>query len=135
MKTLLITALLTTSLMANTLHITLSSLKHSSGKIHIGLFDTSKSYTQNTKPYQGVILTIKNKKLTHSFENLPKGMYAVAIFHDENANGVLDKNMLGIPTEGYGFSNNTKAVFSAPSFEESQFSLDKSTKITIKMDY
>ena len=42
------------------------------------------------------------------FNDIPPGTYAIAVFHDENANGKLDKNFLGIPCEGYGASNNVR---------------------------
>lgn len=136
MKKLLIASLLVSSLVtANSLQIEVSSLKNKTGNLRIGLFNTSASYTNNTKPYQGVILSISNKKVKHNFKNIPKGTYAVAIIHDENSNGRLDKNMLGIPTEGYGFSNNAKAIFSAPSFEQTKFTLDTNKKLIIQMDY
>lgn len=136
MKKIFLTSLLLSSLVtANSLHIEVSSLKNKTGKLRIGLFNTSVSYTNNTKPYQGVVLSISNKKVKHHFKNIPKGTYAVAILHDENSNGRLDKNMLGIPTEGYGFSNNAKAIFSAPSFEKTKFTLDTNKKLLIKMDY
>ncbi len=47
---------------------------------------------------------------------LPAGRYAIAAIHDENANHKLDRNMIGWPKEGFGFSNNPKVNLSAPSF-------------------
>ena len=43
--------------------------------------------------------------------DLPPGRYAVNAFHDENDNGELDTNLVGIPTEGYGFANDPSVVF------------------------
>lgn len=48
---------------------------------------------------------------------LPPGRYAIAALHDENSNHKLDRNMIGWPKEGFGFSNNPKVGLSAPSFE------------------
>ena len=47
--------------------------------------------------------------------------YAIVILHDENNDDVFQKNALGIPQEGYGFSNNAKARFSAPSYDDCKF--------------
>jgi uncharacterized protein (DUF2141 family) len=58
-----------------------------------------------------------------TFEGLPAGTYAVSCMHDENANGKLDQNFLGIPTEGYGVSNNHTHALSAPTWDESKFDL------------
>ena len=49
--------------------------------------------------------------------DLPPGRYAVAAFHDENDNGELDSNLLGVPSEGYGFANDPDATFGPPDFE------------------
>ena len=51
--------------------------------------------------------------------DLPPGRYAVNAFHDENGNGDLDTNVLGIPTEGFGFANDPPSTFGPPEFEES----------------
>ena len=50
--------------------------------------------------------------------DLPAGRYAVQAFHDENGNGDLDANVLGIPKEGYGFANDPPTTFGPPDFEE-----------------
>ena len=49
--------------------------------------------------------------------DLPPGRYAVSAFHDENGNGDLDANVLGIPKEGYGFANDPPTPFGPPDFE------------------
>ena len=56
------------------------------------------------------------------FDDLPSGDYAVALFHDENDNGRLDR-MIGIPTEGVGFSNNPRLVFGPPRFLQARFAV------------
>ncbi len=56
------------------------------------------------------------------FEGLQPGTYAVRLMHDENDNGKLDRNLVGMPTEGYGFSNNPR-VMRAATFEEASFEL------------
>jgi len=58
------------------------------------------------------------------FKNLPQGIYAVSVLHDENGNGKMDKNFVGIPKEGYGASNNPKKKMRAPAFDEAKFSLN-----------
>ena len=56
--------------------------------------------------------------------DLPGGRYAVNAFHDENGNGDLDANVLGIPKEGYGFANDPSTSFGPPEFEEAAVTLD-----------
>lgn len=64
---------------------------------------------------------------------LPAGNYAVDVYHDENANQELDKNLVGMPTEKYGFSNNPSATFGPPAFKEQLVKLDKDRTIEIKL--
>jgi uncharacterized protein (DUF2141 family) len=70
------------------------------------------------------------------FTNLPEGIYAVSVFHDENMNRKLDKNFMGIPKEGYGASNNPKKKMGPPSFEETKFQLSGTLQVRqIKLMY
>ena len=71
--------------------------------------------------------------MSYTFKNIPHDTYALAVFHDENNNGVLDKNALGIPIEPYGFSRNARARFSATPFEDAQFELKGKQSIDISI--
>ncbi len=53
-----------------------------------------------------------------------KGQYAVVVYHDENANGKFDRNWIGLPTEGFGVSNNPALFLAPPSFKESAFEVN-----------
>jgi uncharacterized protein (DUF2141 family) len=79
--------------------------------------------------------TILNGHATCQFENIPSGTYAVSVFHDENSNGKLDTNFLGIPREGVGASNNAKGHLGPPKFSAAAFHHSGSRtalKITVK---
>jgi uncharacterized protein (DUF2141 family) len=67
--------------------------------------------------------------------NLKPGRYAVRYFHDENTNGKLDTNFLGMPVEGYGFSNNAAAKLGPPPFKEWLFDLTENKKIELNITY
>ncbi len=68
--------------------------------------------------------------------HVPAGRYAVVVLHDENSNMKLDKNMFGIPKEGFGFSNNPRVFFSAPSFQSAEVPVAcPSTKLEIRLIY
>jgi uncharacterized protein (DUF2141 family) len=56
-----------------------------------------------------------------SITGLSYGNYAAALYLDENQNGVIDRNLMGIPTEAYGFSNNVRAKWNVPGFEKTAF--------------
>ncbi len=64
------------------------------------------------------------------------GRYTVAIYHDENGNKKFDRNFIGIPSEGYGFSNNPGFRFGKPDQEETLFSVESGmTKVRISVLY
>lgn len=68
--------------------------------------------------------------------DLPPGTYAASVLHDENENGQIDKNFFGIPTEGYGVTNNPKPRRRAARFDEATFPLQPGgTSVTISIQY
>ena len=70
------------------------------------------------------------------FDDLAEGAYGVAVIHDENKNGKLDFNEVGMPLEGYGHSNNPARRQGPPDFDETKFVLaGPSTSITINLSY
>ncbi len=68
-----------------------------------------------------------------TFANLAPGTYAVAVVHDENGNGRLDRNVFGIPSEGYGVSNNRTHALSSPRWEESKFSVTAQETLVLRV--
>jgi len=67
---------------------------------------------------------------------LPPGDYAASVLHDENANNKMDQNLIGVPKEGYGVTNNPKPRFRAASFKEAVFTLPpEGTEVTISLQY
>jgi uncharacterized protein (DUF2141 family) len=83
-----------------------------------------------------MMIKIRATRARCDFEDIPPGTYALAVIHDENMNGKLDSNRLGMPTEGYGFSNDAKAFLRAPSFSAASFPYDgRSVNLTIGLNY
>jgi uncharacterized protein (DUF2141 family) len=111
--------------------VEVKSIPNDKGNIFIGLFRPKDEFPKFGKQYIGKIISVSGKKMSYTFPELEEGKYAVAVFHDENKNGKLDKNYLGIPTEVYGFSNNARRTFSAPSFEEAEVNLKSDLTISI----
>ena len=111
------------------LEIEITGIENNNGKIMLELYDSAeKVINQNMSD-------IKDLKCTISFENLKPGKYAVRYFQDENLNGKLDTNFVGIPTEGYGFSNNATGKFGPPSFDKWLFEISADKKISLKPTY
>lgn len=65
---------------------------------------------------------IENKQAVCTFDGVAPGDYAVSVFHDENANGVLDRNLIGMPKEGVGASNDAAGKMGPPKFDDARFS-------------
>ncbi len=76
-------------------------------------------------PSMMVSTPIKNERVEHIFQDIPFGKYAIRSYHDENGNGELDANFMGIPKEDYGFSNNARGMTGPPKYEKVKFSFHK----------
>jgi len=117
--------------------VKISGLKSNTGKCILYLYKDKKGFlTDPNNAISTVIVSIKDNKAEGVFKNISSGGYAVSVVHDENANGKLDINFLGIPKEGIGTSNNPKSSFGAPSFEDSRFNIPtKSNSLNITIRY
>ncbi|WP_457615491.1 DUF2141 domain-containing protein [Lutibacter sp.] len=99
------------------------------GTVGFALFDKENFMKA---PIQAKIGTIKNGKSTVVFKNIPKGVYAIISYHDENNNKRMDFFENGMPKESYGTSNNV-INFGPPDFETSKFVVaDKDLTLEIK---
>ena len=116
------------------LTINVKGFPSSKGEAYIAIYRATDDFPVFGKQFKGKTSTIAGTTSKVVFSKLPDGSYSVAVYHDKNNNKILDKNYLGIPTESYGFSNNARRTFSAPSFEEASFmvSANKTINITVK---
>jgi uncharacterized protein (DUF2141 family) len=120
------------------LRIEISDIRNATGDIGCLIFNGPDGYPEShEKAHRESHVKIISGAAVCEFKNLAPGEYATIVFHDENLNGKLDKNFLGIPREGYGASNNVRPAMSAPGFKEAAFSVKAAapTIITIKMGY
>jgi uncharacterized protein (DUF2141 family) len=76
---------------------------------------------QKMAALQCLSVPIVNQKALFTFTGIPKGKYALFVFHDVNENNKLDRNWLGIPKEGYGASRNKLPFAAAPGYEPNSF--------------
>lgn len=111
-------------LFAAVLNISLTGISDPKGSIYIAVYDRRDTFLNYEKMCARHIVPVSaGGSLAVSLPDLPPGTYAVSCFHDVNGNGRLDKNWAGIPTEPYGFSNNARPKFRAPTWDESKFTL------------
>lgn len=120
------------------IHVKILDIRNSTGSVACALFESPEGFPIEFLRSATNVMVIKVRKSQArcDFEDIPPGTYALAVIHDENMNGKLDTNVLGIPKEGYGFSNDARALFGAPSFSEASFPYDGQTlDLTIGLHY
>lgn len=93
------------------------------GEVRIAMFDAEHKYPED--PIHAIILPVHSSIVKWTLQDLPFGEYAIAVYHDKNKNGKLDSNLLGIPKEDYGFSNNARGRFGPASWKDASFSVQK----------
>ena len=99
--------------------VALTDARVATGQFQIALVDAD-GYDGKARPLAGRMLAPEGETTRLVFDDIAPGRYAVMVTHDENGNGKLDTNIVGMPTEGYGFSNNPR-VMRKPTFEEAAF--------------
>ncbi len=113
------------------LTIDVQNVRHQSGRICIAIYQPNTGFPGG-KPCQLRQVPVAGTEQQISFTVEP-GDYAVAIFQDVNDNGKLDTRLFGIPKEPYGFSNNFRPRFSAPTFNDCRVTVRDNQKMTIKL--
>jgi len=120
------------------IHVTILGIRNSVGTVDCALFDSPNGFPRDVlhSAMRLVVMKVPNTEARCDFEGIPPGTYALVVLHDENMNGKIDTNWLGVPKEGYGFSNDAKAAFRAPSFSDASFVYDgKTLDLTITLRY
>ena len=116
--------------------VTAAGLRSDDGKVLVYLYSSKKGFpTKPAKAIRKKTGTIKDGKAYVSLTDVPHGTYAVSVIHDEDGDGKLDTNWLGIPKEGVGVSLNAKGKAGPPKYKDAKFVLDadeKKLKITIR---
>ena len=123
----------------STLTIRVAGPRNAKGQIGVALFRDAAGFpSDSSKAFRTQQAKIDPQTLTAEvvFEAIPRGVYAVSVFHDENLNGKLDKTSVGIPKEGYGAANNPRKRVGPPPFDEAKFTLGQPQQVVeIKLIY
>ena len=114
------------------LRLIMSGFENDKGNVKIALCNSKEDYKRPDNTFRSINAVIKNGKSEWTFPDIPFGTYAVKVYHDENINGKLDKNIFGAPKEKYGFSNNARANFGPPAYESAQFTFN-TTDMTVSI--
>lgn len=112
---LLASAGVSTTASAATLHVKIDGVASGKGQLRVAVCDES---TFMKKCGIGALAPAHSGSVTVDVPDVPAGNWAVMAYHDENGNQKLDRNELGIPSEGYGFSNGASAKYGPPPFKQ-----------------
>jgi uncharacterized protein (DUF2141 family) len=120
------------------IHVEILGIRNSVGAVACALFEAPEGFPTEFMRFATNLMMVKVRaaKATCDFADIAPGTYALAVIHDENRDGELATNWMGMPQEGYGFSNDAKGSFGAPSFEAASFAYNgQSLKMTIALQY
>lgn len=112
--------------------LTIEGITSIRGSVRVALYNKPEGFTEPKKAVHLKSVSVESATVIVDL-NVPPGRYAVAVFHDENNNGVFDKNAFGLPTEAYGFSNNARGRFGPPDFNSCVVEIGPNTKNSIKV--
>lgn len=128
---LMVTFIINNIANAAAINIQVTNIKNTRGVLRVGIINKAESF-----PYDAFIgkkVPVTGKSVNIKFTDIAPGEYAIAVHHDENCNDIVDENALGVPLEGYCFSNNAKALVAPPKFKYAKFKLDTLFSQTLKM--
>lgn len=117
----------------NTIEVSMDGLKHDGGSVRVGLYNEAGDFLDTT--YKLLQAAIENGKAHVAFNDIPDGTYAVSCYHDEDEDGEIDMFFGMFPTEPYGTSNNARAYFGPPKWEDAKFEVKNGalTKLKIQL--
>ena len=113
--------------------VEVSDLVTDKGSVYLGLYNKKDGFLKENTAFANAKVKTTGNKISYTFKNLPLGDYAVAVYQDVNNNGKCDRNMIGYPTEGFGFSKNYRPKLSAPTFDDVKIAIIQSTKASISL--
>ena len=134
---LILSAFINQGVTSFSLTVNVAGLQNSKGIVQYALYNTEGSIPDVSykKTFRILTGTIINGSSQVTFKNLPPGIYAVNILHDENNNGKIDKGFI-LPKEGIGFSNyQSIGLKNRPDFSKASFEIKADTSISVKVIY
>ncbi|MFP4432269.1 MAG: DUF2141 domain-containing protein, partial [Spirochaetaceae bacterium] len=107
------------------------------GLVRVTLYDSASGFPNDlSKALDAKAVEIDGRSARVVFSRYPHGTYAVGLFHDENRNGVMDTNLIGVPREGHGASQDARGRLGPPRFQDAAFEHDgRETVVRVEMEY
>jgi uncharacterized protein (DUF2141 family) len=119
------------------LKVHIIGLRSTQGVMRLSLYDQAETFLQaEGRLVSANLMRLQAAGASICFADLPPGQYAITVHHDENNDGKLNRNFVGIPLEGYGFSNDARSTLGPPSFTKAAVTLQNQDQvITITLRY
>jgi len=117
----------------NTLSIKVNNVESTKGKVNVAVYDSDEAFLSFDHVLKSDSVVAHKGSVVLNISDLPAGEYALAVFHDENDNGKLDTNWLGIPKEKVAFSNAKMKTFGPPKYKECAFRITSDHQIDINL--
>lgn len=127
--------LLAPSAFGTELTISIDGIRSADGRLMVAVLGSESAFEGKAPAAVSVLLPPRNGQVSFSTDALETGEYAVRVMHDENGNGEMDNNLVGMPVEPWGFSNNAVGNFGPPGWQDAFFSIDDDTSITIDLNH
>lgn len=125
--------------MAAPLNLTVENIRTNEGRIAIAVFNNESGFpNDDSKAVKRVFVPLQkaDQATSITINDLAPGQCAIALFHDNNLSGKLETNLFGIPSKGYGFSNNVNPSLRSARFDEAVFTLpEQGGSMKIKLIY
>ncbi len=130
---LMVIALPILGLAQHNIEVKVEQVPSSDGNINIALYNTDSSFLNTESAFYSMSVNASEGITTLVLNDIPKGTYAIALYHDEDANNELKTNWLGIPKEKVAFSNAKMKTFGPPKYKECSFEVAKDISLKISL--
>jgi len=111
---------------AATVEVRVTGVAGGKGKVNVAVCDRERFLKQCT--YHASVAAREGENVV-SLKDIPPGTWAVLAYQDENENSQLDRNLIGIPKENYGFSRDAASRFGPPSFDDAAIDVREGTTV------
>lgn len=127
--------LVSTIVYGQTANITImvNGIEEVKGDMNVALYDNAKDFPGRDHYVLREVVPINSKIFDYTFNNVSLGTYAIAVYHDLDKNGILNKNWIGIPKEPYGVSNDAKGRMGPPDYEDASFDVKHDVEMKINL--
>ncbi|AWX44760.1 hypothetical protein HME9304_01763 [Flagellimonas maritima] len=117
----------------HTLTVNVTNVPSEKGNINVAVYNSDATFLSFDDVFKADSEPAKRGTVIVKIDGIPSGEYAIALYHDENGNGKMDTNWLGIPKEKVAFSNAKMKTFGPPKYEECAFEVKSDFEIEIDL--